>query len=364
MRLSSFSKFLLLVLIGAFFPEALDAAEPVGTTDISTRLDTTLLDDNHDTDEWGAMKHNRPDTHAPGGLMGDHVHDQGGYMVEYKYMNMYMDGLRAGTTPLTPAQAMIHDGNSFMVMPTAMTMEMHMAHFMYGYTDDVTLYVMPMWKVHTMDHVRMDTSTFRAVNAGLGDLPFGALWRIHNGNDDDLIINIGFSGPSGDIDRIAPGGSEFPYPMRLGAGTWNARPGITYKGYRETSSVGVQFQTDIPLGLNQENYAIGDDYRLNAWYARRIGPQQQAALTFRVECMWKSNFRGADPDLMMMTGMTPTARPDYRGGEWVNLGYGTVWKLSDGSRLNFEITHPVHQDLDGVQLETDWSLAGSWSKGF
>ena len=26
---------------------------------------------------------------------------------------------------------------------------------------------------------------------------------------------------------------------------------------------------------------------------------------------------------MMMTGMTPTARPDYRGGEWVNLGANT-----------------------------------------
>ncbi|MFP6619643.1 MAG: hypothetical protein VB877_09885 [Pirellulaceae bacterium] len=48
----------------------------------------------------------------------------------------------------------------------------------------------------------------------------------------------------------------------------------------------------------------------------------------------------------------------------VNLGNGTVWKLAGGNRLNFEISHPVHQGLDGVQLETDWTLAGSWSKGF
>ena len=338
-----------------------EAPSPEVITDISTALDNTLLDDDHVHGE-GDIKHNRPDTHAPGGLMGDHVHARGEYMIEYKYMNMYMAGNRAGSTRLTPSQAMMFDG--FMVAPTQMTMEMHMAHFMYGYTDNITMYIMPMWKVHAMDHVRMDTTTFRTVNAGAGDLPFGALWRIRNGASSELIANIGFSAPTGDIDNLAPTGSEFPYPMRLGAGTWNARPGITYKGYREQTSLGIQFQTDIPMGLNKENYAVGNDYRLNAWYAHRIGSQQQAALTFRVECMWQNNFSGADPDLMMMANMVPTARPNYQGGEWVNLGYGTVWSLPDGSRLNFEIAHPVHQHLEGVQLEIDWSLTGSWSKGF
>jgi len=332
-------------------------------TEISTHLDNTLLDDGHHDGSYD-IKHDRPDTHAPGQLMGDHVHARGEYMIEYKYMNMYMDGNRAGTTRLTPGQAMMFNGNSFMVAPTSMTMEMHMTHFMVGYTDNLTLYVMPTWKVNTMDHQRMDSSTFRAVNAGFADIPFGGLWRIYNGVDDEIIANVGFSAPTGDIDNLAPTGMEFAYPMRLGAGTWNARPGVAYKGYRESSSLGLQFQADIPLGLNDENYAVSNDYRFNAWYARRIGSQQQAALTFRVECLWKSNYSGSDADLMMMAGMNPAARADFRGGEWVNLGYGTVWKLPGGSRLNFEISHPVHQDLDGVQLETDWTLAGSWSKGF
>jgi len=116
------------------------------TTEISTRLDNTLLDDKHVHGE-NDIKHNRPDTHAPGGLMGDHVHAHGEYMIEYKYMNMYMAGNRAGSTRLTPSQAMMFDG--FIVAPTAITMEMHMAHFKYGYTDNITMYIMPMWKVHT-----------------------------------------------------------------------------------------------------------------------------------------------------------------------------------------------------------------------
>ena len=62
--------------------------------------------------------------------------------------------------------------------------------------------------------------------------------------------------------------------------------------------------------------------------------------------------------------MVPTARPDYRGGEWINLGYGLIHSLKDGSRLNFEIVPPFYQHLEGVQLETDWSLAASWSKAF
>jgi hypothetical protein len=114
------------------------------------------------------LKSGRTDTHAPAGLMGDHAHGKGEMMVEYKYMNMYMGGSRAGHTAISTGAARMFDGNMFMVVPEAMTMEMHMTHFMWAPSDEVTLYVMPMWMVNTMDHLRRDGTNFTTINQMLG----------------------------------------------------------------------------------------------------------------------------------------------------------------------------------------------------
>ena len=127
-------------------------------------------------------------------------------------------------------------------------MEMHMLHYMKGWTDDITLYVMPMWIVNTMEMtpymdngmgMKMPMASQRRTNSGFGDLPFGALWRVRSNEEEstELILNIGFSAPTGDIDGTTTSPMnpmmqiEYPYPMRLGAGTWMARPGITWNKY-------------------------------------------------------------------------------------------------------------------------------------
>ena len=43
---------------------------------------------------------------------------------------------------------------------------------------------------------------------------------------------------------------------------------------------------------------------------------------------------------------------------------GLIWMLEDGSRINFEWVKPFYQDLDGVQLETDFMMFTSWSKSW
>ena len=321
------------------------------------------------------VKHGRVDTHAPAFLMGDHVHEPGEWMVEYKYSNMYMDGNRAGTTRLTDQQALDFIGtvppgvpgvSAYGATPTSMTMEMHMVHIMRGVTDDITAYIMPMWMVNTMDHRRRNGTTFRTSNSGFSDLHFGALWRVYNGNTDELILNLRFSAPTGDIDNRTsiPTGtpSEFPYPMRLGHGTWDALPAITYRSYWERASLGLQGSFMLPMGTNDSNYRVGNEYRANAWFSYLLDCDKKLAATFRVEGLWRSNFVGADPQLN--PNLISTADPDMRGGEFLNFGYGLMYMLPRGGRLNLEVTNPIVQNLRGVQLETDWAFAASYSKAF
>jgi len=254
-----------------------------------------------------------------------------------------------------------------------MTMEMHMIHIMCGVTDDITAYVMPMLLSNTMDHLRNNPFPNPAVAgqpftthiSGFGDMQIGALWRVWEGDEDDeIILNLGASVPTGQVDRktrVPFGGpmeTEFPYPMRLGKGTFNFRPGATYKRYMENGSFGVQFQADLPVDENWDDYSVGEEYRVTAWYSHLM--TERFSMSARIEGLFLENYDGADPDLN--PAVISTVRPDMRGGDLLNFGYGASWLVKGGHLINFELIHPVHQDLDGIQLERDWWFAISWSK--
>ncbi len=316
------------------------------------------------------------DQYAPAGLMGDHVHHAGSFMVDYRYMLMRMDENQRGTTRLTNQQAFVQGqalGTNNGALPTSMSMEMHMLHLMYGHSDDVTLYTMLMFPALTMDHIRGPANpagagtVFTTHNSGLGDLAFGALLRLLEDEDWDLILNLGFRVPTGDISRqssVPTGGlvaQELPYPMRLGTGTFQLLPGITYKRYLPEGSYGLQLQTDFSIGRNWDNYSVPDQYRLNFWYAHLL--TDRLALSFRVENLWRENFTGADPDLN--PAVVSTARPDMQTGYWLNFGYGIMWLVGDsGHQINVEVIDTVYQHLDGIQLRSDWTFVFSWSKAF
>lgn len=322
------------------------------------------------------------DKHGPAGIMGDHLHKPGKWMVEYRYMNMYMDDNRIGDRKVSDADALgppgpppgiVVDGiqTNAGATPSQMTMEMHMMHIMYGATENVTLYSMLMLPSLTMDHVRGDGNPagrgteFTTHNSGFGDTAFGALISLYSDDCNDLIANLGCSVPTGDLYResSAPTGGlvsqPLPYPMRLGSGTFNARPGITYKRFGSWCSCGAQFQTDLPIGKNYRDYNVGDEFRFNSWTSVLLTDHWSVSL--RGEHLWRTEYEGADPatpDLLISTNVE-----SFRGGYWYNLGIGTQ-VMAGGHYFNLEFVPTVAQDLNGIQLETDYSIIASWSKAW
>ena len=321
------------------------------------------------------------DKYGPAGIMGDHLHEKGEWMVEYRYMNMYMDGNRIGKTdvsdgaaigPPGPPPGIVVDGirTNAGATPTRMTMEMHMAHIMYGATDHVSLYTMLMLPSLTMDHIRGDGnplrgSAFTTHNSGFGDTAFGALLRLHRTSDQDLILNLGCSVPTGDIYRettIPTSGASFQplsYPMRLGSGTFNARPGITYRHFWDWYSWGAQFQTDLPIGRNDRGYSVSDEFRLNSWTSILL--TDNWAVSMRGQHLWRTNYDGADriaDDLIISTNVE-----QFRGGYWYSAGFGTqvIWK---GNYFNAELVPTFYQNVDGIQLKSDYAVIASWSKSW
>lgn len=90
----------------------------------------------------------RPDSHAPIGVMGDHTHQQGELMLSYRFMHMNMQGNRNDTSSQSPEDIVTSEPNRFSnppmqppnlrVVPTEMTMDMHMLGAMYAPNDRIT----------------------------------------------------------------------------------------------------------------------------------------------------------------------------------------------------------------------------------
>ena len=93
-----------------------------------------------------------PDGHAPIGVMGDHMHKAGEWMLSYRFMRMNMEGNRIGNNSVSPEDIVTTVPNRFFgnpnqpptlrVVPTQMTMNMHMFGVMYAPSDVITLMAM------------------------------------------------------------------------------------------------------------------------------------------------------------------------------------------------------------------------------
>ena len=117
------------------------------------------------------------------------------------------------------------------------------------------------------------------------------------------------------------------------------------------------------MGSTTLGYRVGNEYRANVWFDYLLNEKKTLAATFRVEGLWRGNYVGADSELNPF-GM-PGNDPNMRGGEYLNFGYGVSYMIpANLGRLDFEAVTPIVQNVQGVQLGTDWALAARYLKAF
>lgn len=323
------------------------------------------------------------------GILGGHVHEAGEWMVGYNYMFMDMDGNLTGSNRVSTADVF---AQGFPVSPTRMTMQMHMVHLMYAPSDEFTWMAMVPFKQLQMDHVTAMGGQFTTQTEGIGDVRLGGFYTFYdrerkvysgrpepccadeaNGDcwfncwDELRRAHLGLSMyfPTGSIDERgatpANPDDKLPYPMQLGSGTFDLEPSLTYQTLTETWAWGMQAAVLVRLGENNNDYSLGDRFSASAWASRKLS--DRLSLDMRLyETIW-GNVRGADPELNPL--VVPTARPDLRGGNRLDFWLGTTFYIPEGmfkgNRFHVEFGVPLHQSLNGPQLETDWMLQSSWS---
>ncbi len=319
---------------------------------------TAMAGSGHHHGEGGVE---RPDAHAPIGVMRDHMHSKGEWMLSYRYGLMVMDDNRNGTNSVSDQQVLA----DYMVAPTEMTMRMHMFGFMYGLTDNWTLSAMTMFMDSEMDHVRRDGSTFIMDNDGWGDSSVNAMYRIYDDGQHHVQLNAGIGLPTGATDDLKPNGVPFGYPMQPGSGTFSALPGISYTGFSNDWSWGSQLNAEIRIGENDDDYALGDRYQFTVWGARRLN--DIFSLSARLDATAWDDVDGQNPRLQPPF-MAPPLDPDLQDGERVDLLLGVNAIIPHGPlvghRLAVEFGMPIYERLDGPRLDTEYRLTAGWQYAF
>ncbi|WP_248724910.1 transporter [Seonamhaeicola sp. ML3] len=313
--------------------------------------------ENHEnkSDLWSSS---RPDGHAPISVMGDHVHGKGGIMFSYRYMTMDMRQLRQGTEDATNADA----HTNYMVAPVDMVMNMHMLGAMYAPSNKITLMVMANYLENDMNLIIRNGNQFATSTSGLGDVMVSALYSIFNKNNKAMHAQFGVNIPTGSIEAkdltpMSMGNEmQLPYPMQLGTGSFGAKLGLTYLGQCDKFSWGHQLTGLVNINDNDQDYKFGNQYRFNNWFAAKAG--DNLSVSVRLEGVLIGEIEGTSPLLNPM--MVTTADTVNSGATFINSGFGLNYVINAGAfkglRFATEITTPVYQDLNGIQLKQNYNV--------
>ena len=153
-----------------------------------------------------------------------------------------------------------------------------------------------------------------------------------------------------------------PYAMQMGSGTYDLMPGITWNGRSDQWYWGGRYLGEFRLG-DDEDYSLGDKHTLSVWLNYQWQPFISTALRLQYETL--GSIGGMDP---MIAGPVQTVDPDHYGGDVVNLNLGINLVGQAGSlagqRLAIEASLPLQRDLNGPQMETDWTITAGWQYAF
>jgi hypothetical protein len=366
------------VLLALFASAAVLGGETAVATSGKGAVTTAPLDDRY--------SHLRPDGHAPIGVMTDHAHHAGEWMMGYRYMWQHTDGLQQGRDNLSVGalfDTVAPNGDHYTVAPLEMDMHMHMLELMYAPTDWLTLMVMTGYMEMSMDmygsghhgghggghggeeHGPVHRQHFTHESSGWSDTSLTALFTLFDAHRQTVHLDLGLSFPTGSVDEKVSGDTFTHYGMQLGSGTYDLLPGITYLGQCDRVSWGAQYSAILRLEEeNDSGFRFGNVHQVTAWTAYRLCDWASVSgrIAYRHEGQIRHHYDGPH---------NHSSPPDFQqnyGGDTIDLGVGLNLWASEGTlrrnRIAIEALWPVFQDLNGIQLEKDFTLVVGWQWAF
>jgi hypothetical protein len=330
------------------------------------------------------------DQHAPAGVLFDHLHKAGQFMLGFRYAGTFAEGsTRHGTHTVTD-DVIAERGcgsHTCSMKATDMTMNMYMLDIMYAPTNWMTLMVMPMWMTHdmTMSPLRLTglggygghehggghegghgghTGTHSHGVEGWGDTVFGPELRVAHGADWNLIFSPMFSAPTGRVDYKTAGVFTH-YGMQPGSGTWDFWPSFTYTGRADRLTWGTQVFGIVRMEEeNESGYRLGDVLQVTGWVSYRFANWISASVRglYTEQGEIEGHYNGPHNH-----SSPPDLQYNYGGRFW-DIGFGVNTVVPSGPlkglRLSAEWLLPMEDDPNGYQLTRDGTLWANVTMGF
>jgi hypothetical protein len=325
----------------------------------------------------------------PMNIPGGGVPETHEFRVKISPMFMHMEGLRDGTDDVSSESLLgMPAMGKYMAVPTEMDMTMLNVAAGYSFSDNFFGGLMFMWKQNTMDmkfNAMMQGMTgrdgFTMESEGLGDTMLMTKYRLYTDDPQfptrQVSLFFGLSLPTGSIDEKNSTHpvpmrqrEQLPYGMQLGSGTIDPTFGILYQGSASPYWWGANLMVTPRFQENDRDYNLGDEARLDLYGMYQIRPdivgQLQLSAQYRgaIEGEMDEAVSGASgrvtPGDPTSPYATPLWDPDNYGGRSIALTAGFQWQPAPLHIIDFQVRKPLWTDLNGPQLEEDFSVMLTW----
>ncbi|MCK4708790.1 MAG: hypothetical protein KAU21_09245, partial [Gammaproteobacteria bacterium] len=297
----------------------------------------------------------------PSGLFGLYAFpEKGQFVTGINYQKHKFSGLLEGSDSISSQQTVLTAPNPFFgdpmqpptlrVVPLSAEADVAFPFVNYAISDKVALVgLAPLIKKKTVLETfaggdpTLSLGTNTVNTDGLGDIKFGALYKIYNsaGNKHNVIIDAVLSAPTGSIteedNQLTPMNTivkaRLAYGMQLGSGTWDALVGAAYWGKDKKWGWGVQYLATIPLeSENSEGWRYGDKHEATTWLSYAWQPEVNGNVRLRHES--QGEIEGIDPEIY---GPGLGANTDNYGGTRTEIALGANWMYAPAHNISIEI---------------------------
>ncbi len=214
----------------------------------------------------------RPDGHAPGGVMADYTLQKGEIYVAYRYSREDFEGTLVGTTPFFSDDVL----DFFSVAPLTLDREIHEVELRWGLSDYFTAAVSMPFVLNKMWNVTEDDEFYETRSNDIGDLSIRLLFDLFEIDQYRMHLMLGSTLPSGenqDTDQTpfsGTGQDVLPYAMQAGTGHVDFLGGLGFTTQNEVASVGAHANVAIRPFNNEQDYRRGDAFEFTAWGAYNL----------------------------------------------------------------------------------------------
>lgn len=281
------------------------------------------------------------------------------FRIAYTFEQERLAGLRTGTDSLSPADLR---GLGYREAPRRLESTLHRLTLSWAPHPRTTLvlevpYVAHEYTRSTLVPATADLQQRQSEGQGLGDIGFAVVIPFIRKGAESSQVHVGFDVPTGSI-RRRDEGRPLPYAVQPGNGSVDLEWGWTYKGELPAFAWGGQVVGRHPVGRNGRDWRQGSRFSGRIWGVVRI----VAGLSASLRAEWEKQNETEGFDRALQPQSSPAENAALQDGTTLALAPGMSLDIPGlaGQRLALEVGIPVYQDLDGPQLERDWTVRAGW----